>query len=161
MRMRRYAIEIKWALIFTAVSILWMVFEKLMGWHGPRIEQHAMLTNLFAIPATAMCVLTLLEKRKKYYNGVMSWKQGFFTGLRMTLIVVALSPVAQIITTNVISPEYFPNVIAYAVSSGYMTQEEAEAFFGLRNYIVQSMIGGLVIGTATSAVVAIFTRKKS
>ncbi len=39
--MKKYATEIKWGLIFTIVALLWMVFERLMGWHGENIAQHS------------------------------------------------------------------------------------------------------------------------
>ena len=44
-------IEIKWALIFSVMGLLWMLLEKLSGLHGKYIDYHQYLTNLFAIPA--------------------------------------------------------------------------------------------------------------
>jgi hypothetical protein len=68
---------------------------------------------------------------------------------------------AQYLTHTIISPEYFANVIEYAVDSGNMTREEAEGYFSLNNYMMQSTIGGLIMGIVTSAVVAFFVKKKS
>lgn len=158
--MKKYTTEIKWGLIFTIVALLWMVFERLMGWHGENIDQHATMTNLFAIPAIIIYVLALLDKRKRDYGGIMTWTQGFISGLIITVVVVILSPLAQYLTHTVITPEYFPNVIEYAVNSGSSTREEAEAYFTLNNYMLQSAIGGLIMGVVTSAIVAIFTKKK-
>lgn len=158
--MKKHTTEIKWGLIFTAVALLWMVFERLMGWHGENIARHATMTNLFAIPAIVIYVLALLDKRKGDYNGFMTWKQGFISGLIITLVVVILSPLAQYLTHAVISPGYFPAVIDYSVSSGNMTREEAEAYFTANNYMFQSAIGALIMGIVTSAVVALFTKKK-
>lgn len=158
--MKKYTTEIKWGLIFTIVALLWMVFERLMGWHGENIDQHAAMTNLFAIPAILIYVFALLDKRKRDYNGIMTWKEGFISGLIITLVVVILSPLAQYLTHTVISPEYFTNVIEYAVSAEQMTREEAESYFTLNNYMVQSAVGGLIMGIITSAVVALFTKKK-
>ncbi|WP_234571950.1 DUF4199 domain-containing protein [Rhodohalobacter sp. 614A] len=159
--MKKYTTEIKWGLIFTIVALLWMIFERLMGWHGENIDQHATMTNLFAIPALVIYVLALLDKRKRDYNGVMTWRQGFVSGLIITLVVVILSPPAQYLTHTLITPDYFPNVIDYAVSSGNMNREEAEAYFSLNNYMMQSAIGALIMGVVTSAIVAIFTRKSA
>ena len=55
---------------------------------------------------------------------------------------------------------YFENMIRYAVESGLQTQEEAESYFNLQNYMIQSIIAIPVMELATSAIVAIFTRKK-
>lgn len=159
--MKKYQIELTWGLLFTLTSLIWVVIEKLLGWYGNNIEQHATLTNLFAIPAIAIYVLALRDKRKKDLGGVMSWKQGFITGLLITLVVVVLSPLTQILTHRIIAPEYFPNIIEYTVSTNQLTQAEAETYFNLKNYIPQSMLGALVMGIITSAVVAVFTRKKN
>jgi hypothetical protein len=46
------------------------------------------------------------------------------------------------------------------VSTGAMTQEAAEQYFSLKNYIIQGLIGAPVMGLVTTLIVAIFTRKK-
>ncbi|NBC65313.1 MAG: DUF4199 family protein [Bacteroidetes bacterium] len=158
--MKKYTTEIKWGLIFTIVTLLWMVFERMMGWHGENIARHATMTNLFAIPAIVVYVIALLDKRKNDLGGIMTWGQGFISGLIITLVVVVLSPIAQYLTHTIISPEYFANVIEYAVSEAQMTREEAEGYFSLNNYMMQSAIGGLIMGIITSAVVAFFVKKK-
>lgn len=153
--------EIKWAFIFIIIALLWMVFEKLMGWHAENIASHYYMTNIFAFFAIAVYVFALLEKRKKHYQGVMTWKEGFLSGLMMTLIITLLSPLSQLITHYVISPEFFPNVIKYSVETGYHKSiKEAEAYFNFNSYLLQSIVGALVMGVVTSAIVAIFVRKK-
>jgi len=156
---KKYKIEIKWGIIFTAVLLVWMVFEKMMGWHSSSIEDHAVYTNFFALPAIVMYVAALLDKRKTDYSGKMTWKQGFFAGLIVTLVVVILSPLAQWVIHTLISPEYFPNIIDYSVSSGAMQRNEAESYFSLTSYMIQGVIGAFAMGIITSAVVAVFTRK--
>lgn len=159
--MKNIKIEIKWALIFVVMMLAWMMMEKSLGWHDEKIAQHATLTNFVAIPAIIVYVLALLDKKKSYYHGQMSYKQGFISGLVITLIVALLSPLSQYITSEFITPEYFANVINYAVESGQMTQTDAEAYFNLKSYLIQSVIGALVMGVVTSAIVAIFVKSKS
>ena len=57
--MKKYTVEIKWALIFVVFALVWMVFEKWMGWHGEHIDKHATYTNIFAIPAIVIYVLAV------------------------------------------------------------------------------------------------------
>ncbi len=160
--MKNIRIEIKWALIFAAMILLWMWLEKAVGLHGPHIDKHMYLTNLFAIPAIVVYVLALKDKKKNFYNGRMTYKQGFISGLIITAIVTLLAPLTQWITSTVITPEYFPNVIEHSVETGfYPTREEAEAQFNLKTYMVQSTIGTFVMGLITSAVVAFFVKSKS
>jgi hypothetical protein len=157
--MRKLSVEIKWALLFVAFTLVWMLGEKLAGLYSTHIDKHAIVTNFFAVPAIAIYVLALLDKRRNSYGGTMTWKQGFVCGLIITLFVTMVSPLTQVIIAKVIAPEYFPNVISYAVSSGEMEQAAAEEYFNLRSYIQQVLIGTPVMGIVTSAIVAIFTRK--
>jgi hypothetical protein len=118
--MSRYKIELKWAIIFTLMMLLWMVMEKLAGLHDKHIDQHAIYTNFIAIPAIIVYVLTLLDKRKKFYGGFMTYGQGFISGLTITLIVTLFSPLTQYITSTIITPDYFTNTIEYVVHEGIM-----------------------------------------
>ncbi|MFN8257850.1 MAG: hypothetical protein U0W24_19290 [Bacteroidales bacterium] len=61
--MKSIKIEIKWAIIFSVVALLWMVLEKLCGLHDKYIDYHLYLTNLFAIPAIVTMVLALKDKK--------------------------------------------------------------------------------------------------
>ncbi|MBU1369792.1 MAG: DUF4199 domain-containing protein [Bacteroidetes bacterium] len=159
--MKSIKTEIKWALIFVIMSLLWMWLEKLSGLHSTHLDMHLYLTNLFAIPAILVYVLALREKKRKDYQGQMTYLQGLFSGLIITAIVALFSPLTQWIISTIITPEYFPNVIAYSLETGYHESlEAAEAQFNLQNYIKQSVIGALVMGVITSAVVAIFVRTK-
>ena len=160
--MKNIRTEIKWALIFAVMSLLWMWLEKAVGLHSTHIDKHLYLTNLFAIPAILVYVLAMKDKKKKDYNGQMNYLQGFTSGMIITVILTLLAPVTQWITSTVITPEYFPNVIEHSVETGfYPSREEAEAQFNLQNYMVQSTIGTFVMGLVTSAVVALFVRSKS
>ncbi len=159
--MKQYNIEIKWAIAFVLMTLGWMLLERLSGLYNQHIDKHEIYTNFIALPAIAIYVFALLDKRKNFYGGTMSYKQGFISGLIITLIVTAFSPLTQYITTTIIAPQYFPNVIKYAVDAQKMTQQEANDFFNLKNYIVQGLIGAPIMGLVTTAIVAIFTRKTS
>ena len=157
--MQNIKIEIKWAIIFSVVTLLWMVLEKLVGLHGTHIDKHMIYTNFFAIPAIILVVLALRDKRKNFYNGTMTYKQGLISGLILSVFIALLSPVTQYLISTIISPEYFPNIIEYTVDSGMMSQEAASAAFNLQSYMLQASMGGLIMGILTSAIVAVFLRK--
>jgi hypothetical protein len=106
------------------MGLLWMVL-KLCGLHGKYIDYHLYLTNLFAVPAIIPMVMAL--KTKKFYNGQMNYKQGLISGIILSIIIALLSPLTQWITSYVITPEYFPNVIKRSVEIGYFkTTAEAK-----------------------------------
>lgn len=159
--MKKLKIEIKWAIIFSVMGLLWMVLEKLCGLHGKYIDYHLYLTNLFAIPAIIIMVVALKDKKKNFYYGQMNYKQGLISGIGLSVIIALLSPLTQWVTSFVITPEYFPNVIKRSVEIGYFkTTAEAEANFNYQNYAIQGAIGALVMGIVTTAIAMIFIRTK-
>jgi len=159
--MKSRIVEAKWAAIFIATMLVWMLLEKLTGLHSTHIDKQQYLTMLFAVPAILVYVLALRDKKRSYYNGQMTYVQGLVSGVIITAIVTILSPLSQWVISYVITPEYFPNVIAYSLKTGYFkTLEEAQAYFSYRNFAIQSIVWSLGMGIATSAVVAIFVRSK-
>jgi len=158
--MKNRTIEIKWGVIFILVSLAWMVMERALGWHDENIADHATYTNLFAIVAITIYVFALRDKKNNFYQGKMTYKQGFISGVILTLVVTIVTPLSQYITSTIITPNYFTNMINYSVETQGFTQEEAEEYFNLQNYIIQSTIFALIVGIITSAVVAIFIKSK-
>ncbi|MBX7041704.1 MAG: DUF4199 domain-containing protein [Ignavibacteria bacterium] len=158
--MKNFRIEIKWAVIFFIMMLAWMVIEKLAGFHDRNIESHAVFSNFIAIPAVAVYVLALLDKKKNFYGETMTFRQGFMTGLVITIFVTILSPLTQFITSTYITPDYFMNAIEFAVSSGNASREQAEAYFNLQSYIFQGLIGTPVMGVITSVIVAFIVKSK-
>jgi len=159
--MDRLKVEIKWAFIFIAMTLLWMLLERLAGLHSTYIDKHMYFSNLYAIPAIAVYVFALREKKRKL-GGTMTYKQGTISGLIITAIVAIFSPLTQWIVSTLITPEYFSNIIAYSVSSGlYQTPEAAAAYFNLQNYIVQNAVSTVVMGIITTLVVALFVKSKN
>jgi len=159
--MKDIRIEIKWGVLFILIGLIWMVFEKAMGWHDVHIDKHSTYSMIFAPIAIALYVFALLDKKRIFYGGRMSYMPGFVAGLIITSVVVILTPLSQYITSTYITPDYFGNVIAYSISSGEMEQQAAEQYFNLKSYIIQSTIFAAVMGLVTSAIVAIFLRSRS
>lgn len=158
--MNKFSIEIKWGIIFTIAALVWMYIEKALGWHDELISKHAIYTNIFAVVAIVVYVLALRDKKLNYYNGQMTWTQGFISGVIVSVVVAILAPLAQYVTHEFITPNYFENVIAYSVENDMMNQEGAEAYFSLTSYMMQAAFGALAMGVVTSAIVALFVKSK-
>jgi len=158
--MKNRRLEIRWGIYFIAMQLSWMLLEKLFGFHDAKIEQHATVSMLVLIPSFLLYFLALRQKRLKDFGGKMSFKQGFVAGLIITATVTVLTPFSQLITSLVITPDYFGNMIAYAVDKGMMTQLEAEAEFNLTNYLLISTVFAPVAGIVTSAVMAALNMRK-
>ena len=159
--MKSIKIEIKWAIIFSVMGLVWMLLEKWSGLHDKYIDYHLYLTNLFAIPAIWVMVLALKDKKKNFHNNNIDYKQGLISGIMLSLFIAALSPLTQWITSFVITPEYFPNVIKRSVEIGYYkTTAEATANFNYKNYAIQGTIAAFMMGLVTTAIAMIFIRTK-
>ena len=70
--------------------------------NGPLIllTQHNLIQRtVFGVspPSVIIYYLALKEKREFFYNGKLTWKQGFIVGMVMTVIVTVISPLTQYI----------------------------------------------------------------
>jgi hypothetical protein len=151
-----YYHEIKFALMFSGLNILWMLGEKLAGLHDVHIADHAFYTNYLAIPSILLYALAMYQKQTEL-GGTMNFKQGFMSGLGITMIVTALTPAIQFIIHTIITPEYFINVRAFAINEG-MKPEVADTHFTLNSYILLSVFTGFVYGVITTIFTTIMVR---
>ncbi len=157
--MKKYLMELKWAVIFMLATLLWVTFEKSMGWHDLHIDKHATYSNFFSIIAIAVYAVALVDKRQNFYEGKITWKQAFLSGVVVTLFIIPLNIIAQYISFNFISQDFFTQMIDYNVSTEKMSLSEAENYFSLPTYRMQGLIFGTLVGFLTSAVVALFVKK--
>ncbi len=160
--MTNIKIEIKWAILFSVIGLIWIFLEKISGLHGKYIDYHMYITNLFIIPAIWTIVLALNDKKINFFTGQMSYNQGLISGVILSVIIALISPLVQWVTVYVISPEYFPNVIKRSVELGYFeTTKVAKANFNYPNYALQGVIGALFMGVVSTAIAMIFIRTKN
>ncbi|MCG2612472.1 DUF4199 domain-containing protein [Flavobacterium sp. SM15] len=158
--MKNFAIEIKWGLIYIVASLLWMALEKTVGLHDVHIDKHPIYTMLFLFVAIAVYSLAIRDKKKNFFKGEMTWKQGFVSGIVMTIVAALLTPLMQYITSAFITPDFFKNAIAYAVEHNKVTREQAESYFNMKSYITQATFGTLSFGVVISAISAFFNKSK-
>lgn len=152
--------ELKWGVIFSVMGLVWVILEFLVGLHDRFIAWHPYLTNLIAIPSVIIMVLAILEKRR-VLGGAITFKQAFLCGLGVSLVVAVLSPLTQFIFHRLINPGFFENAIRYGVEHGKTTLAEAQAFFNLQSYMLQSVFAAIIIGAITSLVIAAMIKKEA
>ncbi len=158
--MKNRMLEIRWGICFIVMQLAWMLLEKSLGYHNERIAEHASFSMWVMAPSFLMYFFALHFKRVKDYGGKMTYKQGLISGLIITAVVTVLTPLSQAITSLVITPEYFPNMIAYVVEKGEKTQEAAEAYFNLKSYIIQSTLFAPAAGIVTSLIMALLNMRR-
>jgi hypothetical protein len=159
--MKNRQIELKWALVYVFVFLLWMLGEKLTGLHDEHIDQHQTVTLFFFPLHILIYVLALLNKRKADFQGLMSYKQGLISGVVLSILIGLLSIPAQWVVSTLITPDFFDNAIAYSLEINYHeTLEEAQEYFNLESYLLQSSVGSLITGIVLSSIISLFTKRK-
>ncbi|MBO9152268.1 DUF4199 domain-containing protein [Chitinophaga sp. GCM10012297] len=158
--MKNYQTELKWAGIHFLVYLAWMFTEHVCGLHGRHIQYQQLVSAFILLPSLLIYVLALREKKMKVFRGTITFRQAFKSGMLLTLFMVLLSPLSQLITTGLISPEYFENMREFAVSRRQMSAQEAESRLNTGAFIVQSVVGGLITGAVFSVIVSLFIRSR-
>ena len=162
--MKNFSIEIKWTLRFILLVLAWAIGEKFMGLHDQHINQYAVYTNLFGIPALLFYFLALAEKKKYFFNNQMTWSQGFISGVVLSFFIAILMPIAQLVIYKSITPHFFETIIEYKTKSPLLTRhittEDALAYFNLKSFMIQSVFSALSMGTISGAIAAFFLRAK-
>lgn len=153
-------VEIKWGLIFSAVSLIWVVAEYWSGLHDRYIAHQAVLTNLFFFPAVLMMYLAVREKRA-LLGGRIGFTEALLCGIGVSVIVAILSPAIQYVFSRWINPRFFEEMIEYAVSTGRLPLELARQHFNLKQYMLMSSMGAIGAGGMTSLVLALLMRTRN
>jgi len=160
--MKDYRIELRWGILISLVSAIWMFVEKnFLNWHdqyiGGQFMNHLLMTIIIFL---VMLYLALKEKRKYYYKGKISWKRAFVSGMIVSVFVALLSPLIEYFNYNYISPDYFKNMIEYQTNKEKfpMTRENAEKIFNMKSFIFQGIFTSFSFGIFISALAALFVR---
>jgi len=151
--------ELKYGIFFSITQLFWLLFEFVFGLQTTFMSMHAMVTNFFAVPAIVIMVYAILAKRAEL-GGEITFLKALITGVTISLVVAALSPVVILIFHYLINPHFFTDFQNYSVKMGKMSLREAEAYFNLKSYILQGIFGALMMGTVTSLVIAAVIKKK-
>ncbi len=159
--MKKFKIEFKWSVVMLIIFLAWMTLEKQLGFHDEKIKWQMIFTMLIIFPNFLLYYLALNDKKKNYYSGEMTWKQGFISGVVISFIVAVFSPLTQFITHEFISPNYFEKLITLSVESKRLTLEDAKNYFNLSSYIWQNISSGLSFGIVIGAIVAYMIKPKT
>lgn len=158
--MKDFRIELRWAILFSFVSMLWMFAEYQLGWHDKYIANqlgyHFIVVFLIYL---IMYYKAVKAKRKSYYDGAITWKQALVSGGTISVLVAILSPMTEFFIYHYISPEYFQNMIVYQTATEHMSQESAENFFNMKSFIVQGIFTSLSMGFFVSLIVAFLVKR--
>lgn len=157
--MKKFEIEFKWAVYFTAFNMLWLSLEKYFGWHDEYIQMHIVYSLFIILPQVIFYYLALREKKLKYYEGTINWQQAFLSGGILSVIIAGLSPATIYYMNTFLSPEFIDLAIERYVASGGK-EASAKNFHSLEAYIKNAILFNVSIGIVISGVVALFIKSK-
>jgi len=158
-RMKKFTIEFTWAVIYTLASLLWTALEKWLGFHDEKIGSQMIFVWWFGVPALAVYYFAIRDKRDNFYKGAASWQQLFLSGVILSVFAALMSPLAQYISTTVISPDWIKNSINHYVEVKKMPEENAKMLFSRNGLMLQAISNGISIGVILSAIVALLLKK--
>ncbi len=150
--------EFKWAAIMSVVLLVWLTALKFLGLQEPeQIDLFVFVVNIYYLLLFGLYILAIRE-RKSRQRGYISRRDGFLTGLLITLFLVVLSPLNMAIFYFIINPGFFKVMIDFNISNGVAAQV-AESDYNLSNYIFTSMLMNFVAGGVFSALGALLLQK--
>jgi hypothetical protein len=151
--------ELKYALIFSAMQLVWLFLEYMSGLQTIHKELHPIVSMLVVVPSAIIFALGMLAKKKES-GGEITFKQAFLAGILLSFIAAMLNPVVILIFSKSINPNFFLDFQNYAVERGQMTLEQAMQYFNLSSYMLQGAMGTMLMGTIISAIVAAIIKNK-
>ncbi|MBZ9651716.1 DUF4199 domain-containing protein [Psychroflexus montanilacus] len=157
--MKKFEIELKWASAFTAISIAWVYFEKFLGYHDANVSSQAIFSFWLMVPQALVYVVSIRQKREKYYGGEITWQKAFISGVVLSAIIAGLSPAAVYLMTEFISPEFLSNIVEVRAEQG-VPREGLEQIYNLNSLVSQAIFNNLATGVFFSAVIALFLKNK-
>lgn len=160
--MNKIGIELKWAAFITAFTCLWAALEHALGYHKD-FSNIIGIAFVYYIILTFLWAIAFIDKKKSLgKDTVWEFKNAFKFGLFITGLTTLLSPIAQYIIYETISPDYFNNIIEYQLSKCRQTRESLELIHNMNFTIRQGVMNALSLGVIYSALYAwVFKTKKN
>lgn len=159
-------LEIKYGLLVSVFTLIWIVFEQLLGLQDEYVEWHKIVTNfslLIPIAGIWMALSEYKAARISKYN----FQKGFGIGFRITLInTVLIIPIIYLFYLF-INPDW-PNTMMIeakmeAINKGedpLKAIEEARSYFDLKYYTIRNVIETFIFGTLFSSVIAFMQKNR-
>ena len=158
-KMNKFKIEFKWAIYYTFLVIMWFQLEKYLGFHDKNIANHTVFTNLMYVFIFGIYIFFLIDKKKTFFNGTMTWQQGYLSGVILAIFAMILTPFALYFSFKYVNPDFFTNMINYSVSKG-MKLENAQAMFNTTAYMIFASFGTFSFGIIFAALASSLVKTK-
>lgn len=158
--MKQFSIELKWAFNFFIASMLWMMLEKFLGYHDDKIQYQPLFSMLFGLITLVIYIFALKDKKINFYHNQMNWREGFVSGLTLSLVIALFTTMIEYTKHHVISPYFLVTMQKIIVGQNKMTLENAENFFTFSNTLSQSIFYVISFGSVLAALISLVIKSK-
>ncbi|AHM61094.1 hypothetical protein D770_14200 [Flammeovirgaceae bacterium 311] len=155
---------LKWGFLTALFTFLWLSLEYLVGIQTDYIAFHPVIT-LLALLIPLLCMYYGLREEKLKAPREFSFSKGLITGLYISGVAAILGVLGHWIFYTWVNPDFFSNMITYtesrALAQGIdvlVARREAEAYYTMESYLLQSVGGALLGGAVISAILSFFMR---
>ncbi|WP_121965781.1 DUF4199 domain-containing protein [Myroides sp. N17-2] len=160
--MRNFSIEFKWASIATLAALVWMFIVKSLGFHElEKIRYEVGLQLIFNLGLTIFYWLGIRQKKKEFYNGVISWQRAFLSGLVICIMITFFFPLIQYITFVQVSPHFMSTLQEAMTTQTKMPLEEAINYASFDIYMRNGVTNNLSFGVVIIAIISYFIQTKN
>ncbi len=147
--------ETKWAIIAAVALFLILIIEKMMGL---QVMDRAGTGGLIGLVIGIVLFIVVYfmetrEKREYELNGMMSWKEGFWSAAIMTIIFIPLSCLLVYIFLKFINPG--------AAGSWMEFSNNPTGKDPVNNFMYLHLLNGLSLGLIFSLIIPFFTKKEA
>lgn len=153
--MDKYKIEIKWCFIFTITYLVWLFFERFLGFHSEKALQEPIFNLLFVLIFFVLFLLALRNKKREVFKNEVTWKESFASGLVLTLLVAVTSTFVMIIVFTYVSPNFFETAVSLSKN-----KEIAETNYNLPVFIKNNIFDKLSFGVVFTTIISYFIKTK-
>lgn len=136
--------ETKWASIIAVSVFLLLMVEMLLGLHAPEQYNSWLWVDLIAGSLIFISGFWFLlrEKQEEKYGGLLTWRQGFWSGAVATLLLLPLSTLLVFIFINWINPA-FP--LVFAEKTGHYDYHIDPTGIFLSSHVISGILFGLLL----------------
>ena len=144
-------LELKWVAIIFIVHLIWLFLERTLGFYGDRSSYEELAGFVFLVVYASLVLLALLDLKAKN-KGYLNRRHGFISGLFISFVLVALSPIMVGLLAYVIQPDFFNIMISNAIENGdYRAYEAAAQEYSYWSFVKLFMAGYLLVGSLSGA----------
>jgi hypothetical protein len=140
--------------------MLWMMLEKFLGYHDDKIQYQPLFSMLFGFVTLVIYIFALKDKKINFYHNQMNWREGFVSGLTLSLVIALFTTMIEYTKHHVISPYFLETMQKIIVEQNKMTLENAENFFTFSNTLSQSIFYVISFGSVLAALISLVIKSK-